>query len=151
MTDRPSIPAGLRSRRRLWQFAVVGGIGFVVDQSVLLSLVELTDLAVVVRGTDVTLEVAKVVAAEAAIVVMFLVNDRWTFEAFGETDARSQLRRLARSNLVRVGGIVVATVVLSLLVRQGGLNVAVANAIGILCGFAVNYTFETLYTWRIGR
>lgn len=149
LADR--IPAPLRSRERLVQFALVGGLGFLVDQSVLIAIVEFTAFAVELAGHDLTLEVAKLIAAETAIVVMFLVNDRWTFQSWGSTAVRSQLVRLAKSNLVRVGGIAVATVVLSILVRQFGMSVPVANAIGILCGFAVNYTFETLYTWRLGR
>ena len=151
MTARIAIPASLKSRRRLIQFAAVGGLGFLIDQSILIILVEFTSFAVTLGGADITLEVAKLLAAETAIIVMFLVNDRWTFQAWGSTDLESQARRLLKSNLVRVGGILVATVVLSILVRQFGLPLPVANAIGILCGFTVNYTFETLFTWRLGR
>ena len=151
MASRLAIPAPLKSRERLGRFAVVGGIGFLVDQTVLLTLVELTAFSVTVGGHDLTLEAAKVVSAETAIVVMFLINDRWTFQAWGDHDRRSQRRRLLKSNAVRVAGIAVATVVLSVLVRTAGMNVPVANAIGILCGFLVNYTLETLYTWRLGR
>lgn len=151
MSLRPKIPPSLRSRRRLWQFALVGGLGFLVDQSILIGIVEFTDLAIIVGGTDVTLELAKVLAAETAIVVMFFINDRWTFQDWGGADRRSQLLRLVKSNLVRIGGIIVATIVLSVLVRVGGMNVFIANAIGILCGFIVNYTFETLFTWRLER
>lgn len=142
MSLLPSIPTALKSRPRFTRFLVVGGIGFMVDQLVLITLVELTDL---------TLELAKIGSAEAAIVVMFVVNDRWTFSAWGGTELRSQILRLLKSNLVRVGGITVAVVVLSVLVRFAGVPYPIANAIGILCGFFVNYTFETLYTWRIGR
>lgn len=150
MIDRVRIPASLRSRERFVQFALVGGLGFLVDQSILIAIVEFSNLTLEVAGSDVTLEVAKIIAAETAIVVMFLVNDRWTFQAWGDTDRGARLRRLLRSNLVRIVGIVVATVVLSALVRGLGMNVFVANAIGIGCGFVVNYTFETLYTWRLG-
>lgn len=142
MMQLPSIPSALKSRPRFTRFLLVGGIGFMVDQLVLISLVELTGL---------TLELAKLASAEAAIVVMFIVNDRWTFSAWGGTGIREQLIRLLKSNLVRVGGITVAVVVLSLLVRYAGIPYPIANAIGIVCGFFVNYTFETLYTWRIGR
>lgn len=136
------IPQGLRSRPRFQRFVVVGGIGFTVDQVVLIGLIELFAL---------TLELAKIISAETAIVVMFLVNDRWTFAAWGADDARSQVRRLVRSNLVRLGGIAVAVTVLSILVRVFGVPYPIANAIGILCGFVVNYTFETLFTWQVGR
>lgn len=137
-----TIPAGLRDRPQFVQFLTVGIVGFLIDQAVLIALVELTDLI---------LEVAKVISAEVAIIVMFLVNDRWTYAGWGRTDRWGRLRRLLRSNLVRVGGIVVAVGVLSILVRGFGMPYPVANAIGIGCGFVVNYTFETLYTWRVKR
>ena len=151
MTGRLKIPSSLKSRERFIQFAIVGGLGFLVDQSILILLIEYTDFTFEIWETDLTLEMAKLIAAETAIIVMFIVNDRWTFQAWGATNARSVTRRLVKSNLVRVGGLVVATVVLSILVRQFGLSVPVANAIGILSGFLVNYTFETLYTWRLGK
>lgn len=148
---RIAIPASLKSRERFLQFAIVGGVGFLVDQGLLYLLVELSGLSVVIADADLTLEAAKLVAAETAIIVMFLINDRWTFQQWGAADLHSQLRRLVKSNLVRIAGIVVATIVLSVLVRQFGMSLPVANAIGILCGFVVNYTLETLFTWKLGR
>lgn len=133
------VPDALRSRRRLLRFAVVGGVGFAVDQAVLISLIELVDAP---------LELAKVASAEAAIVVMFVVNDRWTFARWGAVGVRAQARRLAKSNAVRIGGIAVSVVVLSALVRLAGVPYPVANAIGIGFGFLVNYTLESLVTWR---
>lgn len=146
-----SIPAGLKSRRRLVLFTIVGGIGFMIDQMVVITLVELTDLTINLAGYDLSLEFAKLLAAESAIVMMFLINDHWTFGSFGDTDILSKMRRLVKSNVVRVGGITVAIIVLSILVRFFGISLPIANAAGILCGFLVNYTFETLFTWRIGR
>lgn len=136
------VPSELRSRGQLLRFALVGGLGYLVDQGVLLSLT---------TGLAVPLEVAKVVSAETAIVVMFLINDRWTYADWGVDSRRAKGRRLLRSNVVRIGGIAVATAVLSALVRYGDLPLLVANTIGIACGFVVNYTLETLFTWRVGR
>lgn len=151
MGSQLAIPDGLKSRRRLILFAIVGGLGFVVDQAIVYSIVELTDLTFTIAGENLTLQVAKVIAAETAIVVMFLINDFWTFRSFGGTGWRSKLRRLAKSNLVRIGGITVAVVVLTVLYEQFDIPLLLANAIGILCGFLVNYTFESLFTWKIGR
>ncbi|MFP4590286.1 MAG: GtrA family protein [Halobacteriales archaeon] len=136
------VPTALRSWEQVLKFALVGGLGYLIDQGVIL---------VVAEGLGVTLELAKVVSAETAIVVMFLINDRWTFASWGDDDYRSKLRRLVRSNLVRIGGIAVAVAVLSVLVRYFDVPLLVANTVGIGCGFVVNYTFETLFTWRVGR
>lgn len=125
---------------RLWQFAVVGVLGTACDTAVLFALYEF-------RGLP--LEVAKVVGAEVAIVLMFLLNEHWTFSGIGAAGWTSLLRRLLTSNLVRAGGITVAVVVLSLLVRWFGIPYLIANLIGIGCGFVVNFTAESLLTWRV--
>lgn len=132
----------LLSVHRLAQFSTVGIVGFGVDLTVLALLVE-------VGGWRPIL--AKIVAAEAAILVMFGCNERWTFSAYGGTNIRARLRRLFRSNVVRFGGVSVAVTVLYLLHNQLGFWYIIANVIGIGCGFIVNYTFESLYTWRIQR
>lgn len=140
ITDR--LPESLVSEERFSRFLVVGLAGFLIDQTVLTALIEVASAP---------LEVAKLASAETAIIVMFFINDRWTFAAWGEESHRSVVSRLVRSNLVRIGGILVATAVLSILVRGAGMPYLAANAVGIGCGFIVNYTFETLFTWRVGR
>ncbi len=140
MTDR--LPDSLVSEKRFSRFLIVGLAGFLIDQTVLTALIEVASAP---------LEVAKLASAETAIIVMFFVNDRWTFADWGEDSHRSVGSRLVRSNLVRIGGILVATAVLSVLVRVAGMPYLAANAVGIGCGFVVNYTFETLFTWRVGR
>ncbi len=142
MDPRQHIPSALQSRGQFIQFALVGGLGYLVDQGVILALAD---------GAGVTLELAKVASAESAIIVMFIINDNWTYADWGAESVPAIARRFLRSNLVRLGGIAVATVVLSILVRYGDLPLLVANTIGIGCGFVVNYTFETLFTWRVER
>lgn len=139
----------LRSRLRFGQFLTVGFVGFGVDTG---TVILLTTEVGLFRG------VSKLVGAELAIVVMFLLNEHWTFAEAGQAGWLALLTRLAKSNLVRVGGVIVATVVfvgvsgLNLRLPIGGeaLWLAVANAIGIAAGFAVNYVAETLFTWRVG-
>ena len=127
---------------RLWRFASVGVVGTACDFTVLVALHELAGLSPVV---------AKVIAAEVAIVVMFAINEQWTFAQWGRSTPRARLRRLVTSNLVRTGGIAVATTVLWLLTTYYGFWYVSANAVGIACGFAVNYTLENLLTWRTHR
>lgn len=137
--------SGLRATLRidrLWQFGAVGLLGAVFDFAVLIALHELAAVDEVV---------AKVIAAEVAILVMFAVNERWTFANWGADGHRSVLRRLATSNLVRTGGIVVSTAVLWALVTYAGTWYVYANVVGIAAGFFVNYAFENLLTWRTHR
>lgn len=130
----------LASAARLGRFMTTGGIGLVVDMAVLALLVELGGLAPVI---------AKLASAEAAILVMFLVNERWTFRAFASGGPRALGRRFVNSHAVRVLGVAVATATLFLLHDVGGLNYLLANAAGIGLAFTSNYVLESLTTWRV--
>ena len=132
----------LLSGDRLVKFASAGLAGTAIDFLLLYLLVE---------AFAVQLEAAKVVSVEAAIVVMFVINDRWTFPQCGAAGYRPLARRFLRSNLVRTSGLLVAVAILSVLVRLFGVPYLLANAIGIGCGFAANFLAESYYTWRVHR
>jgi len=139
MTDiTSSLRATIRSER-IWQFVAVGFVGTGCDFAVLISLVELFETPLLF---------AKVAGAESAIVVMFVINERWTFASWGSDAPRMLLRRLLTSNLVRLGGIVVATSVLLALTTLYGVPYVLANGVGIGAGFIVNYLMENLFTWQ---
>lgn len=131
----------LFSGLRIGQFVSVGILGFIVDQSVLVIVIELIGISVVA---------GKPISAEAAIVVMFVLNERWTFASWGKTGLRPLLSRFLKSNAVRFGGVLVAYSVLLLLHEWFGIHYLIANTIGIGAGFVVNYVAESLYTWRVG-
>ncbi|MFC4436895.1 MULTISPECIES: GtrA family protein [Natrialbaceae] len=132
----------LLSTTRFTQFAGVGLVGATVDNAVLFALVELTVLGPVV---------AKTIAWELAIAVIFAINERWTFASHGTMSARALGKRFLRSNLVRLGGLLVALSVLWVLYHQFGVWYVTANVIGMAIGFFVNYTCESLYTWKVHR
>lgn len=147
----PSRFEALFSGVRLGQFVSVGVVGAIFDNTV---------LTILTLGFDVTPELAKAAGIETAIVVMFLLNDRWTFATEGSSGLRKVLRRFLTSNLVRVGGITVQLVVFSFLVRRTGFELPVAGvdlwflaasvmAIGV--AMVVNYVAESLFTWRVHR
>lgn len=139
----------LKSRKRLVQFISVGAVGTACDVTVLLVLVEVVGLLE---------ELAFVAGFETAILVMFLINDRWTFAAEGESQRRSVLRRLGRSHAVRSAGFLTQFIVFVAVYRLlytslpvYGIDgwLLVAKGAGIVLGFTVNYVFESLFTWRV--
>lgn len=135
------VPSGLLSLRRLGQFGAVGLLGMSVDTAMLGLLFE---------GAGLPIWLAKLIGAEVSIVVMFFSNERWTFGNAGNPGGRwDVLRRLARSNVVRVGGIAVATGVLVGSYELFNIWWPIANVLGIICGFVFNYVLESLYTWRV--
>ena len=127
---------------RFSRFAGVGFVGATVDNLALFLLVELTPLGPVV---------AKVLSWELSIAVIFAINERWTFASYGGVGPRALGRRFLRSNAVRFGGFVVTLSVLAALVYGFGVWYMAANVIGIGIGFFVNYTCESLYTWKVHR
>ncbi len=138
----------LLNRQRILRFVGVGTLGTLIDLSV---------TATLVYAVAVLPEIAKVIGAEVAIVAMFLINDRWTFRAFGRRQLRARLGRLARSNGVRLGGIALQFLVVGWLRRSGltvpvggvDLGPMVAAVIAIGLAASANYLGESLLTWRI--
>ncbi|MDQ2049859.1 GtrA family protein [Natronolimnohabitans sp. A-GB9] len=130
----------LLSTTRFSQFAGVGFVGAAVDIVALALLVELTPLGPIS---------GKVISWELSIIVIFVINERWTFADYGTMTPRALGRRFVRSNAVRFGGFLVTLAVLAILVDWFGIWYVVANAIGIGVGFFVNYTCESLYTWKV--
>jgi putative flippase GtrA len=146
MSDRL---AELRSTARFGQFVSVGVVGFAFDITTSTALREL----------GVFPEVAVIAGIEVAIVVMFMLNDRLTFAGEGSTGIRSAVRRLARSHVVRLGGIAVQLGTFSAIYRLPGVTLTVASidgwfvlskatAVGV--AMFVNYVAESLFTWRVG-
>ena len=131
----------LAAADRLLRFIAVGTVGAGVDMSLLVVFHSIVGLPLVV---------SKLAGAEISYLVMFVINERWTFESFGKTSVRARLRRLGTSNGVRLGGFATATIVLVVLTGVG-FWYPLANAVGIGVGFFVNYSFESLLTWRVHR
>lgn len=139
----------LTSVVRFGQFVSVGAIGAVFD---------LTTLVLLTQFVGVPAAIANVASIETAILVMFAVNERWTFAGEGAMDARSLGRRLLRSHLVRAGGstlqyvlfvAVFYTITVDLAVAGVDLWLVVVKAGAIGVAMLVNYVFESLFTWRV--
>jgi putative flippase GtrA len=153
---------------RVGKFVSVGVVGAACDTAVLVVLTE---------GLGVLPEVGTLAGIETAILVMFLLNERWTFADQGDADRGSVFARLERSHVVRAGGVATQFLVFVLLYRVffvpvalGDLGVwrALAAALGadgllagldlwllvskgsgIAVGMVVNYVFESLFTWQV--
>ena len=169
MSDGPSRLEALSSGVRFSRFVSVGAVGATVDTLVLVTLAE---------GLGVLPELATLAGIETAILVMFAINDRWTFAEEGAPGRRPLLARLKRSHLVRAAGSLTQFGVFVLVYRVlfvpvtlgdlggwawlvgllgstagslAGLDVwlLVAKGTGIGIGMIVNYVFESLFTWRV--
>ena len=133
------VAARLASISRVVQFVAVGAVG---------ALCDMATLAVVHGVLSVPVWLAKLPAAEASIVVMFALNERYTFSGEGRPSPLALGRRFLTSNAVRVGGLIVGWAVLVAVYRAGTWYLF-ANAVGLCAGVVVNYLAESLLTWRI--
>jgi len=141
----------LLSGIRFGKFASVGAIGAVFDTTTFVALDQFL-------GVQTAL--ANAIGIEVAILVMFAVNDTWTFADEGDSGHRSLGRRLLRSHLVRAGGSSLqwAILVTVLVVYEIQYDFSIASVElwpiavkggAIAIAMLVNYVFESLFTWRI--
>jgi len=140
----------LVSGAQFGQFVSVGAVGAVADTLVLAAATLLIGVSELW---------GKAAGIEVAVVLMFLLNERWTFTSCGGDDWRSVLTRLGKSHLVRSGGVAVQlatfwalTARYTLQITIGGFDVwfLLASLVSIGIATLINYVFEGLFTWDIG-
>ncbi|MCW3130490.1 MAG: GtrA family protein [Methanophagales archaeon] len=126
---------------RMIKFSIVGVIGAGINTGFLWILTDLAGLYYLFSS---------VVAIEIAIMMQFMMNDRWTFRDRKTTDAGQFIKRIFKSNLWRSGGLAVNVSVLYLFTAYIGVYYLLSNIFGIICAFSLNYILESRLTWGIG-
>jgi len=122
----------------LVKFAIVGGSGVLVNMGLLFILT---------RYLSVRLEIASVIAIEVSILSNFFFNNLWTFK---KRDTHVPFwSRLLRYHLVTGLAGIENYLVLLLLVKTFGLHDMISNLIGIAIGTIINYSLNSLWTWRV--
>jgi len=116
---------------------MVGGSGVLVNMGLLFLLT---------RYLSVRLEIASAIAIEVSILSNFFLNNLWTFK---KRDTQVPFwSRLLRYHLVTGLAGIVNYLVLLLLVKSFGLHDMISNLIGIGIGTLINYSLNSLWTWR---
>ncbi len=128
---------------RFVRFGVVGFTGVFVDMTILYLLSDPTTL-------NLPLTFSKIVASELAIINNFVWNDIWTFGDISQKQRgiRQRLRRLAKFNLICLGGLVLNVFLLQVLLNLN-INTYVANLIAIVLVAFVNFWFNLKLSWRV--
>jgi putative flippase GtrA len=134
---------------RFSRFLSVGVVGAISDNTV---------LAVLGLTFSVPELWAKAAGIETAILVMFVINEHWTFSTAGAVGTRPLLTRLGKSHLVRSGGVAVQLLIYWLLTQWLAYELIVygtdiwfiaASPIAIAVAMMVNYILESLFTWQV--
>jgi len=125
---------------RLPKFSIVGAIGAGINTGFLWVFTDVAGLFYLYSSA---------IAIEIAIILQFLMNDRWTFKEQKTTHVEQFIKRILKSNLWRSGGLAVNIGVLYFLTEYMNVYYLLSNIAGIICAFLLNYLFESRLTWGI--
>lgn len=123
----------------LIRFACVGALGVAVNSLSLLWLHERIGLHYLLAG---------VLAIELAIIHNFFLNEFWTFRSRRRGRSGTAWSRLAKFQLVSLGGMVINLAILALLRGLINLPLLLSNLVGIAAAVVYNYVPNKLWTWR---
>jgi len=120
---------------QLVRFALVGGVGFVINLLVYTALV---------HGTGVDYHVASVLAWLVAVLNNFVFNRHWTFDA-REGRAHFQAMRFFVVSLVALG---VNQLLLTVFVESAGIEKVAAQALAVVGSMPLNFLGNKLWSFR---
>ena len=87
------------------------------------------------------------VAIEITIVLSYVFNNAWTFQASQNTGVSEYLFGLFKTNLVRGTAIPIQLAVLFALVEWAGILYLVGNVAAILISGVYRFVLDALWTW----
>jgi dolichol-phosphate mannosyltransferase len=122
------------SEYRALKFIAVGVSGYFVNIGVLSLLVSLTGMLPLL---------AVIFSIETSIISNFLLNNFWTFR--GRKGSFSS--KLIKYHCSSSPGAITNFVAFALLLTTS-LNLIIANTIGILLGFVLNYILSEIFVWK---
>jgi dolichol-phosphate mannosyltransferase len=123
---------------KLIKFMLVGASGTVVNLLVMYALLYILRLSK---------SISSIAGIEAGLLWNFVFNEIWTF---GAEFRDLWWERLAAYHASSAGGFIVTFLSMEMLSTYAGMNPLLAQFIGILLGFTVNYLASSRGVWRLG-
>jgi len=127
-------PLALQLRR----FVIVGAVTAGIQMVLLWLFVDVAGLFYLIGA---------LFSIEITIVLSYVLNNAWTFEATQNTGAAEFLYGLFKTNVVRGTAIPIQLAVLYLLVESLALLYLVANAVAIFVSGIYRYVLDAKWTW----
>jgi len=121
---------------QLVRFAIVGGVGFIVNLAV---------YALLVHGFGVEYLIANIAAWLVAVTNNFVLNRHWTFDA-GAGRAHRQAGRFLTVSLMAEA---VSLLLLTLFVAVAHLDKVAAQALAVGCATPLNFLGNKLWSFRL--
>ena len=139
---------------KIIKYAIVGGLGTIVNEGVLLILKPIIPIAY-----------SLALAIEISILFNFILNDIWTFKDSRTNPLTTRILRFHISSLI--GGVVQYLIVISLIIllihyndlteliillffstlHMSSIYLAIINFLGIVGGFGVRFLLSIKYVW----
>ena len=123
---------------QLRRFIAVGAVTAGIQMALLWVFVDIGGLFYLLGAT---------VAIEITIVLSYVLNNAWTFQATPNTGAVDYLIGLLKTNVVRGTAIPIQLGILYALVEFGAVPYLIANAGGILVSGIYRYVLDAKWTW----
>jgi dolichol-phosphate mannosyltransferase len=120
---------------RILKFGVVGASGIVINLWMLYTLIEIFSVSPMV---------AVVFSIETSIITNFILNDLWTFKKMHNS---TFIRRVCSFHVISAVGAIVNIAIFAMLTYVG-IWYILAEVVGILCAFALNFILNRFYTWK---
>jgi len=127
-------PIAVQMRR----FVVVGAFTAGIQMGLLWLFVDAAGINYLIGAT---------VAIEITIILSYVFNNAWTFQASQNTGTMEYLSGLAKTNLVRGTAIPIQLGVLYALVEWGEIMYLVANAVAIFLSGLYRFVLDRQWTW----
>jgi len=134
LRDLASGPIAVQMRR----FVVVGAVTAGIQMALLWLFVDTAGLNYLIGAT---------IAIEITIILSYVFNNAWTFQASQNTGVSEYLGGLLKTNLVRGTAIPIQLGVLAALVEWGGVMYLVANAVAIFLSGLYRFVLDSQWTW----
>lgn len=134
LRDLTSGPIAVQLRR----FVVVGALTAGIQMGLLWLFVDAAGINYLIGAT---------VAIEITIILSYVFNNAWTFQASQNTGTVDYLSGLLKTNLVRGTAIPIQLGVLYALVEWGGIMYLVANAVAIFLSGLYRFVLDSQWTW----
>ncbi|WP_128905904.1 GtrA family protein [Halorubrum amylolyticum] len=134
LRDLATGPVAVQLRR----FVVVGATTAAIQMGLLWLFVDTAGLNYLIGAT---------IAIEITIVLSYVLNNAWTFQASQNTGTAEYLSGLLKTNLVRGTAIPIQLAVLYALVEWASLLYLVANAVAIFLSGLYRFVLDSQWTW----
>ncbi|AZQ14761.1 MULTISPECIES: GtrA family protein [Halorubrum] len=134
LRDLTSGPIAVQMRR----FVLVGAVTAGIQMGLLWLFVDAAGLNYLIGAT---------IAIEITIILSYVLNNAWTFQASQNTGTMEYLEGLVKTNLVRGTAIPIQLGVLYALVEWASVMYLVANAVAIFLSGLYRFVLDKRWTW----